>query len=240
MAGKVLIVGDSLSGGLPHLSFPWQLRRVNPAWEYLVSARGGDTLAGIGNRLKGFWDAGKYDAVMIEGGGNDIFLPYLEGRGGIWRRFARAMMARGRQTSGDIAAFRDLLARILEGALARTAGVIVTTIPCLGEDLGSQLNATRVLYNQAIREVAGSYGAVLADFGAAYEEILPAAGTPGLYLLEHFRDVFLDTFHALTPHKALALSERRGLFLTIDGLHPNPRGATTLAGTADSALRSLS
>ena len=239
MPRSVLIVGDSLSGGLPHLSFPWQLRRVNPGWEYLVSARGGDTLAGIGNRLAELWGAGKYDAVIIEGGGNDIFLPYLEGRGGIWRRFARAMMARGRTPCGDIATFRDQLARILEGTLARTAGVIVTTIPCLGEDLGSPLNAARERYNRVIRETARDHGVVLADFGAAYEEILPAAGTPGLYLLERFSDVFLDTWQALTPQKALALSERRGLFLTIDGLHPNPRGATALAGTADSALRSL-
>lgn len=239
MPKNVLIVGDSLSGGLPHLSFPWQLRRVNPGWEYLVSAKGGDTLAGIGDRLDKLLGAGKYDAVIIEGGGNDIFLPYLEERGGTWRLFARAMMSRGRTPSKDIPSFSNLLARLLESALNRAARVAVTTIPCLGEDLASPLNAARKLYNDTIRGAALSRGALVVDFAAKYEEILSAVESPSAYLLDHFRDVFLDTLYALTPQKALVLSERRGLYLTIDGVHPNPRGAVTLAGTADTALRSI-
>jgi len=239
MARSVLIVGDSLSGGLPHLGFPWQLRRVNPGWEYLVSARGGDTLSGIGSRLRELLHAKAYDVAVIEGGGNDIFLPYLARRGGIWSYFARAMISRGRKPAEDLTAFRSLLEGIMQSARAGAETVAVATIPCLGEDLASPLNAKRALYNVAIREAALACEALLIDFGAKYEEILAAKESPGTYLLDHFRDVFLDTFLALTPQRALALSEGRGLSLTIDGLHPNPRGAIVLAGIADAALRSL-
>lgn len=239
MPRSVLIVGDSLSGGLPHLNFPSQLRRLNPGWDYLVSSRGGDTLAGIGSRLQEFLVARTYDVVIVEGGANDIILPHLEQRGGIWGYFARAMMGRGRMPTRDLAAFRVLLENIQKNAQTRAEAVAVTTIPCLGENLASQLNATRALYNQGIREAARTCGALVIDFGVKYEELLEAEEFPSDYLLEHFRDVFLDTFQALTPQKALVLSERRGLFLTIDGLHPNPRGAAILAGTVDTALRGL-
>lgn len=239
MTRSVLIVGDSLSGGLPHLNFTSQLRRLNPGWDYLVSSRGGDTLTGIGLRLRELLDAGTYDVVIVEGGANDIILPYLEQRGGIWGYFARAMMGRGRMPTRDLAAFRVLLEDILEKSQTRAEAVAVTTIPCLGENLASQLNATRTLYNQGIREAARACGALLIDFGAKYEEILEAEEAQGAYLLEHFRDVFMDTFQALTLQKALVLSERRGLFLTIDGLHPNPSGVAILAGTVDVALRGL-
>lgn len=233
---SLLVVGDSLAGGLSHLSFPSYLARMLPGWSLSVSARGGDTLAGVGNRLKALLSHSHPDAVILEAGANDILLPYLEKRGGLWRRLVKRLTAGGNLPARDPSSFEALLAQILESLPGGSRSVILTTIPCLGEDPDSQLNMAGERYNLAITEAASKRGFRLADTGKAFREVLSRLDDPSPYLMDDFASLFIDTLRALTPRAAYQLSGRRGLVLTLDGVHPNPLGAEILARTVVEAV----
>ncbi len=233
---KLLVVGDSLAGGPPHLCFPTLLRRLLPSWELTVSARGGDTLTGAGNRLARLLPVSGPDVVLLEAGANDLLLPYLEGRGGLWKILVGRLVSRGSIPAARPEAFRSLLERVVRTAMRSAVSVILATIPCLGEDLRSPLNTRREEYNRIIAETAMAAGARLADLAEPFERELGGLESASSYLLESFSDALLDPFRSLTTRAAFQLSGRRGLILTLDGVHPNPRGARLLAEAAAAAF----
>lgn len=230
------MVGDSLAGGFPHLCFPALLARREPSWEITVNAKAGDTLLGAGNRLSELLSRARPYAVLLEAGGNDLLIPHLEERGGSWKRLTKRLVSRGSVPANQPESFRSLLVRITRMALQRADSVILATIPCLGEDLRSPLNRHRDEYNRIIAETAADAGAGLADLAGAYEKELKRLDDPSPYLLGRFCDAFLDPLHSLSPRAAFQLSGRRGLLLTLDGVHPNPLGARLLAEAAAAAL----
>lgn len=234
--GKLLVVGDSLAGGLPHLCFCSLLASLQPSWEISVYARGGDTLLGAGSRLAEMLSGFRPDVVLLEAGANDLLLPFLEARGGPWKMFAKWLISRRSVPADRPEAFHALLKKIVRTAMARTGKLILATIPCLGEDLRSPLNQRREEYNRIIAETAADAGAGLADLAEPYERELGRLDDPSPYLLDSLTGAFLDLLHSLTPRAAFQLSGRRGLVLTLDGVHSNPRGARLLAEKMASSL----
>lgn len=77
--------------------------------------------------------------------------------------------------------------------------VIITTLSCLGEDLEGEENLIRARFNKVIRDLAAKHGCTVADVGKAFDEVLRKR------------------------------QGRGGLFLTIDGVHINSRGAELYA-----------
>jgi lysophospholipase L1-like esterase len=234
----LLIVGDSLAGGLPYLSYSALLKGMLHDWRITSSAAGGDTLAGIGRRLEQLLSERVPDAVIIQAGTNDILLPALMARGGMCRMLVRRIEACGSVPTTGLEDFRGLYAHTLESA-ARTVGrVLAVTIACIGERMESDLNRRAAQFNEVIREVAASYGACVADVGKAFRKILAPLETQSGFLMESVMCTLSDTFHCLTPRGADRLSGRRGLVLTMDGVHLNRCGARLYAQTVASALES--
>lgn len=235
---KLLIVGDSLAAGLPHLSFFSQLRKTFPSLTVIARAGGGDTLARIAARLWRLLEGERPDAVLLEAGANDVMLPTWAERGAAWRRFQRLMEWRGSVPAPDIPSFSDTYALAVDGLRQRgVEDIYVTTITPLGEDLSSGINRRREEYNAAIRDIAVRHDVRLVDAARAFEGALQEWDFPSGYLAEGFRGLLLDTFRCLTERGAWRLSGRRGLVLTIDGVHLNPLGARIFAEAIASALR---
>lgn len=226
---KALVVGDSLAGGMPHVNFCARLKREADDYRITASARGGDPLSGICKRLEGLVSETEPDVVVMVAGANDILLPFLKARGGLWRRLVGRIEGRGHLPAEDPSRFRELYSQAVERVAEKTLRVIPTTITCLGEDLGNETNRRRAAYNAVIREVAEKYHLDLADTAEAFEDLLLMVDDPSPYLLDDFPAVFLDTLRCLTPGGADALSGRRGLVLTVDGVHFNRLGARTFA-----------
>jgi lysophospholipase L1-like esterase len=233
---KILVVGDSLAGGLPHLNFCMQLREMTGEYSVTASAVGGDPLAGISKRLDSLVPETRPDLLIILAGANDIFLPTLRARGGNWRRLVSRIEKRGSLPIEDVGDFRELYSRTVEKFTEEVGGIILTTITCMGEDLSSEPNKRRAEYNAAIRELAGKYDLMLADTAEAFDDILKEVDDPSHYFLDDFYASFTDTFHTLLPRSIDRLSGRRGLVLTLDGVHFNRLGARTFAQTVYKTL----
>lgn len=232
----LVIVGDSLAGGLPYLSFSGQLKGMLHDWRITSSAAGGDTLAGISARLERLLCEREPDAVIIQAGTNDILLPALAERGGLCRRLVKRIEACGSIPTTGLEDFRELYSRTLECAAMAAGHVLVITIACIGEMMESDLNRRGAQFNEVIREVATSHGASLADVGKAFRGVLAPVETQSEFLLDSVSCTLTDTFRCLTPRGADRLSGRRGLILTMDGVHLNRCGARLYAKTVAAAL----
>ncbi|MEW6555590.1 MAG: GDSL-type esterase/lipase family protein [Actinomycetota bacterium] len=234
----LLIVGDSLAGGLPYLSFSSLLKGMLHDWRITSDAAGGDTLAGIGTRLERLLGERAPDAVVVQAGSNDILLPALAARGGLCRKLVKRIEACGSIPTTGLEDFRELYSRTLECAASVVGHVLVVTIACIGERMESDLNRRAAQFNEIIREEAASHGACVADVGKAFRKVLVPFEAQSGFLLDSVMCTLTDTFHCLTPRAADRLSGRRGLVLTMDGVHLNRCGARLYAETVAAALES--
>lgn len=130
----------------------------------------------------------------------------------------------------DLGWYRDNLAQIVVASRAAGAEVALVTLPPLGEDLASPANARLALYNRVICEVAVTCGADLLDLHTPLAAALvdrPVPARPGPY--EGLGNVVAvaGRLHLLgETHDAV--SDRRGLHLTTDGVHLNERSGAVL------------
>lgn len=233
--GRALVVGDSLTSGRPGVEFTSPLQRACGC-RTVARGRGGDTLAGVADRLPRLLDRLRPDVVVIEVGVNDLLLPWFVQRGGPWRRMAERLTDRGSTPTPDPEQFGELYRGLLEST-RRSARTIACTLTCLGEDLGSDLNARRSQHSAAIMAAAAATDSPVADLGRAFDTALESVAEPSSYLLDDHSRLFREAM--TTAAGADALSRRRGLRLTVDGVHLNRRGAATVAAAIGPVLRSM-
>ncbi len=233
---KILVVGDSLTAGHPGIGFADILSKTKSHYQVVVQGRGGDTLLGISQRLPSLLKRHTPDSLIIEAGVNDLILPWFKTRGGAWKKLATRLDSLGSIPSMDITSFQSLYSETVTTAQQHTCAVIMTTIPCLGEDLNSELNQQRQEYNATIRHIAVTHAVCLADVGKAFDSILQAVYPPSTYLLNEYHNLFMDTLLTAIHATTDLLSKRRQLVLTVDGIHLNRRGAQVFAETIQNEL----
>jgi len=227
---RLLVVGDSLAGGPTHLCYPRLAARRLSGWWVRAVALPGKTVRKLGEELAATLPLYQPDVLVLQGGGNDLLIPYLKARGGRWSLLARLLLRGGNRPASGEREFGELLRKALSLAVKTNPGsAVILSVPCLGEDPRTPLNQRRRLYNAVMEEVADELGVRLVRIDLAMEEAISGCGEVSPYLMDEFSGFFLDALRSLTPRGALRLSERRGLHLTLDGVHPNPRGAELLA-----------
>ena len=107
------------------------------------------------------------------------------------------------------------------------------SIPCIGENIGSSLNRAAGEYNLRIKELCGIYGIEYIDFNHWQKEILIKKTPTSDYFIHktHYK-IVMDSFLTGRGFSDI-ISRKRGLALTMDGVHLNYRGARGLASLID-------
>jgi lysophospholipase L1-like esterase len=232
-----LIVGDSLTLGSPGASYTARLRQAFPDWRFRIVGRSGETLIGASNTVRDILSTSLPNLVILEIGLNDVLLPYLSSQNLIWRLKASMVEQHGNPPTQNPRVFSRQYIRTVRWIKNAGVGqIIVTTLPCLGEDLNSPLNRLREKYNKAIRSLAKHEMVSLADVGGKFDETLRRSGRSSAYLPSAWIG-WLDKWVARDERRADSLSQRRKLLLTIDGVHLNRKGADLFADTVIKALR---
>jgi lysophospholipase L1-like esterase len=228
----MLVVGDSLTAVIPGSSYVKLLKRMQNTYSVVAKRRGGDTLLGINRRLKHLLPKYKPQVVVIEAGVNDILLPFLKSRGGKWERSVNRLVKRGSIPTVKTPQFQALYSQTIEMVKQHeVVKLVITTISCLGEDLTNELNKRRDEYNNVIRNFARQYEIQLADVGEVFEAYIKKLNDPSKYLMPDYYNICLDSLYTMIEKFADNLSARRGLNLTIDGVHLNRLGAKIFAET---------
>jgi hypothetical protein len=129
------------------------------------------------------------------------------------------------------AAYRDLI----DKARQLGASVLVCTVPPIGEKLGSPLNRRLARLNGVIKHVAADCQVPVADVWQAFVEELATLPRPSGYLPGEWLFNWMDRGRVRSASPD-AVSRRRRLQLTFDGIHLNSRGADLWADTLLEAL----
>lgn len=232
---RLLLVGNSLTAGHPGVGYPGMMARLGCPFQTSVEGRGGSTVTETRWRLSPLLAGHVPNVLFIEVGANDILFPLFHRRGGSWKKMARNMQFHGSVPMTTPEAFMQAYGELLQ-LVPDGVQIVLATIACLGETLGSDLNRIRNRYNSVIRKLAGDRGIRLADVALAFDGELRNLESPSGYFLDRHSSVFIDSLVTAPDAGADYIARRRGLFLTMDGVHLNSRGARLYAETVMAAL----
>jgi lysophospholipase L1-like esterase len=236
---KILFFGDSLTRGQVGASFIDRLSTHYPDTDLINKGTNGDTLDQISVKLlTHLRQANNYDYIVLQGGGNDILLPFFKIRGGLFGFAYNSQVKKGLRPVPDSMAYYNALVELFKNIrLVYRGKVIFMTMTCLNEKLDTALNRQRLAFNSMARKAALQENIIVADIEPLFDEYLKDKGQTD-YLIENFWAVTItDRVFSLFKKGIDHLSRRRGLLLTVDGAHINNTGASIVCDTLRQIIR---
>jgi len=223
---RILFIGDSIIRGTTGVNWVKHLARKHREWTIENEGVNGDTLIKIKERLeKKLKICRSYDAIVLQGGANDILIPSLQQRGSLFRKAHDHLLKKGYRPLNNPEDIETVLHEMISLIKHRTkATIILTTIGCINEDAGFYLNEKREVFNDVIRKVARDNRCNLADAVKIVDQYLGKRRTNSYFLKSFLNTTWFDAIQCSVFNRADALSKKRNLHLTIDGLHLNSRG----------------
>ena len=221
---RVAFFGDSLTEGAPGCSFFAVLRRELPGHELLNHGRGNDTVVSLYHRVRRLRPAAPFDLAFLWVGVNDV-----SGPEGVAFPFWLVNLSAGQRRARTLDEFRAYYSALL-GLLGGMASRVIAVAPALkGEDLRSALSSeveaiARVIEAAAARRERIEY----LDLRPAIARDLEGQPTSS-YLPGSAFGVALDLVILRTDEQVDMRAAERGLYLTLDGIHLNSRGARLVA-----------
>ncbi|MCF7953593.1 MAG: SGNH/GDSL hydrolase family protein [Spirochaetales bacterium] len=217
-----------------------------------ILARGldGDTMLGITGRVLSYMKgriAESMQGLIIEAGHNDLLIPYMAKLEPKWKEAMQDKLNGPSAPISDYSAFIDAYRRQLRKIIdaGHALGlpknrIAITDLLFLGENLSTPLNADRITLNNGLRELAAELHFRIIPISKTADQILykvedtckngsKGGGKPD-YLIPTPEATSEDArFISGSEERARLLSEKRGLALSVDGVHPNARCAKLLA-----------
>lgn len=219
---RIAFVGDSLTAGVPGCSYLAVLRRHLPGHSLVNLGRGNDTVVSLHHRIVGRRFAEPFDLAFLWVGVNDA------GRHLSWFHGALSGL-RGQRQARHMDEFRACYRETLTSLLHVSRRVVAVAPLLKGEDLDSSLNRQVAALARAVEELAREVErAEFLDLRPAFAARLAGRLISG-YLPRSALRVTWDALTLWTDAQVDRQSRRRGLHLTLDGLHLNRAGAEMVA-----------
>jgi len=225
---KIAFWGDSITEGVPGCSYIDRLALDPEAYRLENFGKAGDTVISLYHRLKAQELDADYDLIFLFVGVNDVFVK-LSWSYGLMKMASKQPWARSEH------AFAATYRKTLDLLAGKSRHVIAVSPLCLGEDLNSKWNSQLSQQREHISALTAQFGNVeyLNLYEDAFKPLLLAhqseeQDVPN-YLPTSATRVALDALLLRTTGRVDGTSEKRELFLTLDGVHLNDRGATVVA-----------
>jgi lysophospholipase L1-like esterase len=222
----VVCAGDSLTQGVGSADFiaPLERRFAGRGVVFVNAGVSGNLAWNVCQRLDEVV-ACRPDAITLLVGTNDVHAT-LDVR---WtERFRRDQRL---PLSPSLDWFRENVGAILERLRAETtARVAVLTLPPIGEDLGSALNARVREYNDAIAGICAAHGVACLPLHESLVAAVPRGRVAPPYD-GSTRVMWRSVAKRFLLHRTWnRISAEHGLWLLTDHVHLNDRGAAIVAG----------
>jgi lysophospholipase L1-like esterase len=227
---RIACFGDSLTEGTPGVSFFEALEAMLPEDKLVNFGKGGDTVISLYRRIGQRWLQDSVDIAVLWVGVNDVLAKLSIGHA-MLKRLMRQPRA------SDLAEFSAFYHRTLK-LLGSEAGRVLAVSPLLiGEALANPWNRELGRLCEVIASVSASFDAAqYVDLRTCLSEKLPRECASD-YLPKSVTSIARDALVLRSPAQVDAVSSRRGLSLTLDGVHLNSTGAEAVAGALFRAIR---
>ena len=221
---RILFIGDSITKGTQGVDWVRMISKKHQGWKVENAGINGETINKTSDRLVLKLAQTEYDVVVFQCGYNDVMLPAFINKQGWFPKAYQHQLKLGNIPS-TLQQFEHHLRESVDYMISVSkVKVVLTTLGCINEDPCTDISARTTAYNDIIRKVAKEYNCALADVAERFTAYLNKRNTTD-YLMENFiNTAFLDAINCII-RRADNLSEARNLYLTIDGVHLNTKGA---------------
>ncbi len=229
---RVVCFGDSLTEGIPGVSFLEALEAMLPEDTLVNCGRGGDTVISLYRRIVHRPLQCPVDVAVLWVGVNDVLAKLSVGHS-MLKRITRQPRAR------DHVEFSTFYHRTLESLCDGAAHVLAVSPLFVGEDLANPWNRELEDLGAVISSASATFDAVqYVDLRSALSERL-AIERASDYLPKRVASIARDALFLRTPAEVDTLASRRGLRLTLDGVHLNSEGTRLVAAELRRAIERL-
>lgn len=226
---RIGFFGDSLTFGVPGVSFLQILEKIFPQHDLLNYGQGGDTALSLYRRIQAL-PKQSYDMAFLWVGVNDELVHAS------WT-YPLLKKLRNQPWAENPEEFEGCYRRLVEH-LRSQAKVLKTVTPLLiGEDVDNPWNRNLGRMAETIKKISGEYAGVeCIDIRGEIVPQLEGKKVSAFFPRSLFR-ILRDIASFKTSRDVEEESKNRGLHFTLDGIHLNQRGADIAARRFAAVIR---
>ena len=218
---RIAFFGDSLTEGIPGVSFFTILKERLPDDNLLNYGKGGDTVIALYKRIQQLNVNEEFDIAFLWIGTNDIFVKVS----GIFPVIKTLLRQPWTKNTLEFSRYYRL---ILEWLSRKSKKIVAVSPLFLGEDLENIWNRDLKQLSEAIQQESKLYENVsylnLRDYFT-----VKSSDRNQKYVAKHALRVALDALLLKQKEQVDKKSFDRGLQYTLDGVHLNSRGAALIS-----------
>lgn len=215
---KLVFVGDSLTAAVPGVSFVEMVKAAYPSYEVLNYGKGGDTVTSLNTRMLEMRVAKDIDIMFVCIGVNDVFV-----QTGWWHPTLKKVMKQ--PWVKDKAAFYLAYHTLITTLRPLTNQLVLIPPLFVGEDINNKSNRLLAEYFNEVQSLIELYQCPVLP---VRDKMIEALATKKIsnYVPKRLGQLRNDVIKLTTPPLVDAVSLKRGLHLTLDGVHLNTLGAS--------------
>src|SRR5690625_3928895 len=209
---KIGLIGDSLTEGRPGVSFINILKDKYPSITLDNQGKPGESVKSLHTRLTKTTLDADYDLSFLWIGVNDVY--------------SKLLKVQAQPITSGHKEFQDLFTKVLELVIASSKHVVAVSPAIVGE---KTQNASNKELSSIIQSITGKYPNVrFLNMHSVFEKRLATLDCSD-YISTSVMSVMKDVLFYKKPIRIDKLSKKRGLHLTLDGIHLNSNGARVVA-----------
>lgn len=218
---KIALIGDSLTKGSPGVSFSNILKEKYSDIQFVNLGSPGETVKSLYTRIKKNQLDG-YDLSFLWIGVNDVY--------------SKLLKVQAQPVVKDFNEFEDYYVKVLELIIESSKEVIAVTPAIVGENTNNASNNEIKQMNALIESIASKYENVsFLNMQSVFFNHL-SKEIPTDYINTKVMRVMMDVLLYKNASKVDKISKKRGLHLTLDGIHLNSAGAQIVANSFASII----
>ncbi|PFE07736.1 GDSL family lipase [Bacillus cereus] len=215
MKMKIGLIGDSLTEGRPGVSFVNILIEKYPGMTFINLGKPGESVKSLHTRLSKIKLESNYDLTFLWIGVNDVY--------------SKLLKAQAQPVAEDHREFSDYFSKVLDIVIRSSKHVVVVSPAIVGENIKNPSNCELRDLSSIIENISNQYPNVsFLDMQFVFEKRLANVHSSD-YISTSVMTVLKDVFFYKNPARIERLSNKRGLHLTLDGIHLNNNGALIVA-----------
>lgn len=222
---KIGLVGDSLTEGRPGVSFINFLRERYPKITFVNLGKPGETIKSLHTRLTKTVLETDYELIFLWIGVNDVY--------------SKMLKVQAQQVTCDYNEFQSIFTQVMEMITVSTKQVVTVSPAVVGENVRNEANEGLRELSAIIQSISQKYSnATFLNMQSVFENYLVNVNSSDYLSTSIFR-VMKDVLFYKNPKRINRLSKSRGLYLTLDGIHLNSRGAEMVADEYSNMIEQL-
>ena len=207
---KIALIGDSLTEGRPGVSFVNMLKERFPNDSFVNLGKPGETVKSLYSRLTKTGIGNDYDLAFLWIGTNDVY--------------SKLLKVQAQPVVENLEEFNEVYQQVLDIVMSSSEKVVAVSPALVGEQIENPSNKEIKELSTLIQSLSEKQHMYYLDLHAVFEKALANGNSSGYISTNPFRVMF-DVFFYKNEARIDQLSTKRGLQLTLDGIHLNSAGA---------------